>query len=64
MTGNRFAPALGHSCGDTFCLTYDDGISDLAIMASIVFHLGHGRLASITAVHKPGKEETGRDNLA
>lgn len=38
-----------------FCLTYGDGVSDVDISASIDFHLSHGKLATVTAVHPPGR---------
>jgi glucose-1-phosphate cytidylyltransferase len=38
---------------DPFCFTYGDGLADIA--ASIKFHLGHGRKATLTAVVPPGR---------
>ena len=40
---------------DSFCLTYGDGVSDVDIGASIKFHRQHGKLATVTAVHPPGR---------
>lgn len=40
---------------DAFCFTYGDGVSDVDIRASIDFHRGHGRLATVTAVQPPGR---------
>jgi glucose-1-phosphate cytidylyltransferase len=40
---------------DSFCLTYGDGVSDVDIRASIKFHRQHGKLATVTAVHPPGR---------
>ena len=40
---------------DSFCLTYGDGVSDVDIGASIKFHQQHGKLATVTAVHPPGR---------
>ena len=50
MTGGRIKRALDYVDGDTFCLTYGDGVSDIDIAASIDFHRGHGRKATVTAV--------------
>ena len=38
-----------------FCFTYGDGVSDLDISASILFHRNHGKLATVTAVQPPGR---------
>ena len=40
---------------DSFCLTYGDGVSNVDIGASIKFHRQHGKLATVTAVHPPGR---------
>lgn len=53
MTGGRLARVLPYVKGDTFCLTYGDGVSDVDITAGIAFHKSHGRLATVTAVYPP-----------
>ena len=40
---------------EEFCFTYGDGVSDLDIGASILFHRKHGKLATVTAVQPPGR---------
>jgi len=40
---------------EIFCFTYGDGVSDLDITASILFHRNHGKLATVTAVQPPGR---------
>jgi glucose-1-phosphate cytidylyltransferase len=40
---------------EPFCLTYGDGVGDVDIGASLAFHRGHGRLATVTAVAPPGR---------
>lgn len=40
---------------DTFLLTYGDGVGDVDITASIVHHRRHGRTATLTGVHPPGR---------
>ncbi len=56
MTGGRLK-RVGHflNPGETFCMTYGDGLADLDITASIAFHAGHGRAATLTAVVPPGR---------
>jgi glucose-1-phosphate cytidylyltransferase len=53
MTGGRLARVLDQIDGDTFCLTYGDGVSDVDIGALIRFHGSHGGLATVTAVYPP-----------
>ena len=56
MTGGRLKRIAGYVKDEkAFCLTYGDGVSDVDIAASIQFHLGHGKLATVTAVKPPGK---------
>jgi glucose-1-phosphate cytidylyltransferase len=40
---------------DIFCVTYGDGVSDIDIDALIAFHRSHGRIATVTGVHPPGR---------
>ncbi|PWR20802.1 glucose-1-phosphate cytidylyltransferase [Zavarzinia compransoris] len=56
MTGGRLKrvrPYLHPE--EPFCMTYGDGVSDLDIRASVDFHRGHGRLATVGAVIPPGR---------
>jgi glucose-1-phosphate cytidylyltransferase len=48
----RLAPALG---GETFMLTWGDGLSNVDLDCLLAFHRGHGRLATVTAVHPPSR---------
>jgi glucose-1-phosphate cytidylyltransferase len=41
--------------GETFLLTYGDGVADVDVQALTDFHSGHGRLATVTAVQPPGR---------
>jgi glucose-1-phosphate cytidylyltransferase len=41
--------------GETFMLTYGDGVSDLNINDLISFHRQHGKLATLTAIRPPGR---------
>ena len=36
---------------DIFCVTYGDGLADLNIRDLVEFHKGHGKIATVTAVH-------------
>jgi glucose-1-phosphate cytidylyltransferase len=40
---------------EAFCMTYEDGISKIAITKEIEFHKSHGRLATVAAVRPPGR---------
>lgn len=51
MTGGRIKRVQKYVDEDTFMLTYGDGVADIDIDALLKFHYGHGRLATITAVH-------------
>jgi glucose-1-phosphate cytidylyltransferase len=55
MTGGRvrrIAPYIG---GETFCLTYGDGVAELDIAETVAFHRAHGKKATVTAVPSPGR---------
>lgn len=41
--------------GETFCMTYGDGLSDIDISASIDFHNDNGKEATLTAITPPGR---------
>lgn len=56
LTGGRLARVADYLRNeDAFCFTYGDGLSDVDIGASIIFHREHGRLATVTAVQPPGR---------
>jgi glucose-1-phosphate cytidylyltransferase len=48
----RLQPFVGDS---TFMLTWGDGVSNVDLDALLAFHREHGRLATVTAVHPPGR---------
>ncbi|HLN47142.1 MAG TPA: glucose-1-phosphate cytidylyltransferase [Magnetospirillaceae bacterium] len=48
----RVAPYIGD---EDFCFTYGDGVSDVDITALVEFHRRQGALATVTAVHPPGR---------
>lgn len=40
---------------DLFLLTYGDGVADVDVTKLVAFHRAHGRVATVTAVHPPGR---------
>jgi glucose-1-phosphate cytidylyltransferase len=55
MTGGRIKRVAPHLGGETFCLTYGDGVADLDIRALVDFHEAHGKLVTVTAVQPAGR---------
>jgi glucose-1-phosphate cytidylyltransferase len=56
MTGGRLKRVADYlQSDDAFCFTYGDGLADVDVAASIEFHRGHGKLATVTAVQPPGR---------
>jgi glucose-1-phosphate cytidylyltransferase len=53
-TGGRMRK-VAHLLGDTFMMTFGDGVSDVDISRLIEFHHAHGHLATITAVRPPAR---------
>jgi glucose-1-phosphate cytidylyltransferase len=49
-TGGRVARLGERLAGDTFCLTYADGVADVDLAAALEFHRGHGAAATMTVV--------------
>jgi glucose-1-phosphate cytidylyltransferase len=41
--------------GDTFMLTYGDGVADVDISKLVEFHKSHGKIATLTAVRPPAR---------
>lgn len=55
MTGGRLAKVERYVKGETFMLTYGDGVSDVDLKSLLDFHRSHGRIATITGVHPIGR---------
>lgn len=56
LTGGRLKRVRSYlDPQEPFCFTYGDGLSDIDIAASIAFHRGHGKQATVTAVRPPGR---------
>jgi glucose-1-phosphate cytidylyltransferase len=50
MTGGRVKRIQQYIDGETFMLTYGDGVSNVDINQLLAFHKSHGKLATVTAV--------------
>ena len=55
MTGGRLKRVQNYIDGETFCLTYGDGVSDIDITNLVNHHKSMNRLATITAIQPPGR---------
>ena len=55
MTGGRIKRIQEYIGGETFCLTYGDGVTDLDIKKLIDFHRDQKTVATLTAVQPPGR---------
>jgi glucose-1-phosphate cytidylyltransferase len=49
-TGGRIAGLSERLAGESFCVTYADGVADVDLGAQLDFHRGHGGLATMTVV--------------
>ncbi|MBU4557261.1 MAG: glucose-1-phosphate cytidylyltransferase [Actinobacteria bacterium] len=55
MTGGRVKRIEPYVSGETFMLTYGDGVADVDIPALLEFHERSGRIATLTAVQPVGR---------
>jgi glucose-1-phosphate cytidylyltransferase len=55
LTGGRIKRISPYVAGETFCLTYGDGLAGLDVRDVVRFHRRHGRKATVTAVPSPGR---------
>ncbi len=55
MTGGRLKRVGPYLGGETFCMTYGDGVANIDIRAAIAFHREQGTEATVTAVQQPGR---------
>jgi glucose-1-phosphate cytidylyltransferase len=55
MTGGRVQRVQRYIDGDTFMVTYGDGLANVDIRALVEFHHRHGKLATVTAVRPPSR---------
>jgi glucose-1-phosphate cytidylyltransferase len=54
-TGGRMLKIAPYLDGDTFMMTFGDGVSDIDINRLVEFHRSHGKLATLTAVRPPAR---------
>jgi glucose-1-phosphate cytidylyltransferase len=55
MTGCRVKRVEKYLTGDSFLLTYGDGVADVNLDELLAFHRAHGRLGTVTAVRPPSR---------
>ncbi len=55
LTGTRVKLIERHVDAPHFCLTYGDGVCDIDIGRELAFHLDHGLIGTIGAVHPPSR---------
>lgn len=55
MTGSRLRQAIEHIDGENFLMTYGDGLTNQNIKFLFESHLESKKIATITAVRKPGR---------
>jgi glucose-1-phosphate cytidylyltransferase len=54
-TGGRILRLAPYLNGETFMMTFGDGVSDVDVNALVAFHRAHGKLATLTAVRPPAR---------
>ena len=54
-TGGRMLKLAPYLEGDTFMMTFGDGVSDVDVHDLVNFHRSHGKLATLTAVRPPAR---------
>jgi glucose-1-phosphate cytidylyltransferase len=55
LTGGRVRRLRRWVDGETFMVTYGDGVSNVDLRALLAFHRSHGKLATVTAVRPPAR---------
>ncbi len=55
MTGGRIRRLKDYLKGETFMVTYGDGVCNVDVAELVKFHRSHGKLATVTAVHPPAR---------
>ncbi len=55
QTAGRLARVMKYITGDTFMLTYGDGVSDIDLTMLEAFHREHGKAITISGVIPPGR---------
>jgi glucose-1-phosphate cytidylyltransferase len=55
QTGARVKRIARYISGNTFLMTYGDGVADVDLRAVLAFHRAHGRIATVTGVRPPSR---------
>jgi glucose-1-phosphate cytidylyltransferase len=55
QTGGRMRRLKNHVGGETFMMTYGDGLANIDIGKLAAFHKAHGKLATVTTVRPPAR---------
>ena len=55
LTGGRVSRVAPYLTGDRFIVSYGDAVANLDVSALHSFHVGHGSLATVTAVRAPSR---------
>ncbi|MGH9156011.1 MAG: glucose-1-phosphate cytidylyltransferase [Acidimicrobiales bacterium] len=55
QSGGRIKRLQRHVGGETFRLTWGDGVSDVDLTALLAYHRSHGKLCTMTAVRPPAR---------
>jgi glucose-1-phosphate cytidylyltransferase len=55
QTAGRILRLRAWTGGETFMVTYGDGLADVDLEALVAFHRRHGKLATVTAVRPPAR---------
>jgi glucose-1-phosphate cytidylyltransferase len=55
MTGCRVKRIERYITGDSFMLTYGDGVADVDVGRLLAFHRAHGKIGTVTTVQPPGR---------
>lgn len=55
MTGGRIKRLIPYMGGETFMMTWGDGVSDVDLDALVAFHRDHGKLVTMTTVRPPAR---------
>ncbi len=58
MTGARIKRVEKYIDGDTFMVTYGDGLSDIHISNLLAFHWAHGKIGTVTGINKKSQYGT------
>lgn len=55
LTGTRLRLVTDYIDAPHFCLTYGDGLADIPLDREWEYHLGHGKIGTVAAVHPPSR---------